>query len=128
MNRLITLLVALIALAANGYAKSPEKLIIEAIEKSDWLALDSLYKAAPEGSLSDFVDVYSRCLIGNRLNRPELSIPAFEQLFGQHSEELSKIGTHALIFAMDLSRVGDNAKAAAMLSSVIDNPALHLDS
>lgn len=92
------------------------------MNSGDWFALDSLYKVSPKDSISGFLEVYGRCLIGNRFNRPEVSIPAFEDLLENHyqSLSLSQILNSAVMCAIDLSRLGENSKAASILSSVKD--------
>lgn len=96
--------------------------IADAMERNDWFMLDSIYRVAPEGSITDFLEVYSRCLIGNRLNRPEVSIPAFEALLDAYYERLSlkQVVSSAVMCAFDHSRVGDNSKAASFLAQVHD--------
>lgn len=100
------------------------------MNNSDWFALDSLYQTEPKDSISDFFEIFSRCLIGNRLNRPDVSIPAFTELFNTQSESLDfgNMLNSSMMFAMDLSRIGDNKTAAKMLSSTLDSIRTHLDS
>lgn len=97
---------------------------------SDWFALDSIYNEAPKGSINPFLEVFSRGLIGNRLNRPNVSIPAFEELLNNYSAslDLSNLLNSAVMLSMDYSKVGDNAKAASVLTSVLDATRQHLDS
>ncbi|MDE6578699.1 MAG: retroviral-like aspartic protease family protein [Muribaculaceae bacterium] len=128
MYRYLFFIIAALSLSLQCLSKSPEKQITDAMIASDWFALDSLYKAIPENELSDFIDVFSRCLIGNRLNRPQVSIPAFEQLLSVHSEEISNISTYAMMYAIDLSRLGQNSKAASVLSDVLNSNRQNLDS
>ena len=103
-------------------AKTADEKIAEAMNSSDWFALDSLYRTEPKDSISDFLEIYSRCLLGNRLNRPDVSIPAFGELFNTQSSnlDLGLLLASAQMFSMDLSRTGDNEKAAKVLSSVLD--------
>lgn len=107
---------------AIGYSRSFDEKITEAMNKADWFALDSVYSSAPKDSISDFLDVLSRGLIGNRFNRPDVSVPAFEELLGKHSDELAanQLMSYAFMCAVDLSRVGDNAKAASTLAAARD--------
>ena len=102
-----------------SYAQTPDEKIAEAMNNSDWFALDSLYRSEPKDSMSQFLEIFSRCLIGNRLNRPDVSIPAFAELFDTQSEnlDLGNLLNSSMMFAMDLSRIGDNKAAAKMLSS-----------
>ena len=113
-----------------GYSQSSDEKIADAMNNSDWFALDSLYQTEPRDSISDFFEIYSRCLIGNRLNRPDVSIPAFTELFNTQSEnlDLGNLLNSSMMFAMDLSRIGDNKAAAKMLSSTLDSIRTHLDS
>lgn len=122
--------VALLGTAVSAPAQSADIRIAEAMNSGDWFALDSIYHAESVDSISSFLEVFSRCLIGNRFNRPDVSIPAFECLLESHSSEL---GLHNLLnssvmYSMDLSRVGENAKAAALLESVVDATRSYLDS
>lgn len=98
-----------------------EKLIAEAMNSNNWFALDSLYKSIPENSLSDFTSLYAQALIGNRFNRPEISIPAFEKLLQEYSGQLDlndKLDA-AMMMSMDLSRIGNNDRAASILDSIL---------
>ena len=112
-----------------GYSQSYDEKIAETMNTADWFALDSIYKSAPKDSIWSFLDVYSRCLIGNRLNRPDVSIPAFGELFNTQSEQLDlgNMLNSAMMFSMDLSRVGDNTTAAAVLSSILNATKQYLD-
>ena len=111
-------------------AQSTDEKIAEAMNNSDWFALDSLYQTEPKDSISEFLEIFSRCLIGNRLNRPDVSIPAFAELFNTQSEnlDLGNLLNSSMMFAMDLSRIGDNKTAAKMLSSTLSSIRTHLDS
>ena len=111
-------------------AQSTDEKIAEAMNNSDWFALDSLYQTEPKDSISEFLEIFSRCLIGNRLNRPDVSIPAFTELFNTQSEnlDLGNLLNSSMMFAMDLSRIGDNKTAATMLSSTLSSIRTHLDS
>lgn len=113
-----------------SYSQSSDEKIAEAMNNSDWFALDSLYKVEPRDSISRFFEIFSRCLIGNRLNRPDVSIPAFAELFNTQSEnlDLGNMLNSSIMFAMDLSRIGDNKTAAKMLSLNLDAVRTHLDS
>ena len=111
-------------------AQTTDEKIAEAMNKSDWFALDSLYQTEPKDSISKFLDVFSRCLIGNRLNRPDVSIPAFAELLNTQSEnlDLGNLLNSSMMFAMDLSRIGDNKTAVNMLSSILSSTRTYLDS
>lgn len=112
-----------------SYGQSADEKIAEAINNSDWFALDSLYQTESKDSISQILEIFSRCLIGNRLNRPDCSIPAFTELLNTQSEniDLGNLLNSSLMFAMDLSRIGDNKTAAQMLSSILGSIRPHLD-
>ena len=77
MKKLILTLWICMGSFSLGYSQSSDEKIADAMNNSDWFALDSLYQTEPRDSISDFFEIFSRCLIGNRLNRPDVSIPAF---------------------------------------------------
>lgn len=112
------------------FAQSYNERIANAMNTSDWFALDSIYNVVPKDSIMTFLEVFSRGLIGNRLNRPDVSIPAFEELLHAHTAELDlqNLLNSAVMLSMDLSKTGDNAKAASTLSSVLDVTKQYLDS
>lgn len=95
---------------SSGYGQSSDEKIAAAMNNSDWFALDSLYQVEPKDSISQFLEIFSRCLIGNRLNRPDVSIPAFTELLNTQSEnlDLGNLLNSSMMLAMDLSRIGDN--------------------
>lgn len=130
MKKLILTLWICLGLGSYGYSQSSNEKIADAMNNSDWFALDSLYQTEPKDSISDFFEIFSRCLIGNRLNRPDVSIPAFTELFNTQSESLDfgNMLNSSMMFAMDLSRIGENKTAAKMLSSTLDSIRTHLDS
>ncbi len=126
---ILTLLICLGSFSFS-YSQRPDEKIAEAMNNSDWFALDSLYKTEPKDSISQFLEIFSRCLIGNRLNRPDISIPAFAELFNTQSKnlDLGNMLNSSMMFAMDLSRIGDNKTAAKMLSLNLEAVRTHLDS
>ena len=111
------------------YSQSYDEKIAKAMNESDWFKLDSLYKEIPKDSISGFLEVYTRCLIGNRLNRTDISIPAFSELFNNYSQDLdvSSLVSSAIMYAMDLSREGQNEAAANFLSTIIEAVGPHLE-
>lgn len=125
---LLYLLITLSLVTSN--AQSYDERLAAAMNSGDWFALDSIYNATPKDSISDFIEVYSRCLIGNRLNRPDVSIPAFTELFNNQASQLdlNNILNSAMMFAMDLGRTGDNATAGAVINSVLNSTKQYLDS
>lgn len=128
--RKITLSVIASIVSLASFSQTIDNRIANAINSGDWLALDSIYNAAPKDSIMSFLDVYSRALIGNRLNRPDISIPAFGELLNNHSAnlDLGNLLNSSVMLSMDLSKVGDNAKAAEMVASVLDATRQYLDS
>lgn len=117
-------------LSLASFAQSVDERIANAMNSGDWFALDFIYNAVPKDSIMPFLEVYSRALIGNRLNRPDISIPAFDELLHSHSAslDLGNLLNSSVMLSMDLSKVGDNAKAAAVVSSVLDATRQYLDS
>lgn len=126
----ILVAVAVWGIGLVGAAQSADVRIGEAMNRGDWFGLDSLYEVTPKDSIHPFFEVFSRCLLGNRFNRPDVSLPAFKDLLNNHSESL---GLHNLLnssvmYAMDLGKTGDNAMAASVLGAVLDATREHLDS
>lgn len=112
------------------FAQSIDERIADAMNTSDWFALDSIYNETPKDSINPFLEVFSRGLIGNRLNRPDTSVPAFEELLNNYSAylDLSNLLNSAVMLSMDYSKIGDNAQAASVLTSVLDAARQYLDS
>lgn len=125
---LSAILVSLIPVTA--LSQSIDEKIGYAMNTSDWFALDSLYSSAPKDSIHPFLEVYSRCLLGNRLNRPDVSIPAFQELLNTQSAylDLNNLIASTFMFGMDLSRIGQNQKAAEVTRSVLEASRQYLDS
>ncbi len=123
-----TIIIAICGLACT--AQSIDERIVNAMNTGDWIALDSIYNAASKDSIMPFLEVYSRALIGNRLNRPDVSIPAFGELLNKHSAnlDLSNLLNSSVMLSMDLSKVGQNDKAAEIVTSVLDATKQYLDS
>ena len=128
MKNIIFLFLVLFAFGSK--AQSIDEQIANAMNSGNWIALDSVYNEVPKDSIWDFLEVYSRCLIGNRLNRPEVSIPAFAELLQNHSEELDlgNLFSSSLMYAIDLSKVGKNKDAAELLTRILESTKQHLDS
>ena len=128
--RKITLSVIASILSFACFAQTIDSRIANAINSGDWIALDSIYNAAPKDSIMPFLEVYSRALIGNRLNRPDVSIPAFGELLNNHSVnlDLGNLLNSSVMLSMDLSKVGENDKAAEVVTSVLDATKQYLDS
>lgn len=125
---LLSLIITIFGLTCT--AQSIDERIANAMNTSDWFALDSIYNEVPKDSINPFLEVFSRALLGNRLNRPNVSIPAFEELLENYSAglDLSNLLNSAVMLSMDYSKVGENAKAAYVLTSVLDATKQHLDS
>lgn len=111
-------------------AQTIDEQIANAMNAGNWIELDSIYNETPKDSIWDFFEVYSRCLIGNRLNRPDVSIPAFAELLQNHSQELdiNNLFASSLMYAMDLSKVGKNQDAADLLTNILNATEQYLDS
>lgn len=129
MKRLIFLLaIAVFALAAN--AQSADQRLGAAMNSQDYFGLYDTYNSADKDSVSPFLEVFSRGLIGNRFNRPDISIPAFDELLKTQSQflDLNSLLSSAMMYSMDLSRTGRNAEAAELLSSVLQAACQSVDS
>lgn len=125
---LLSVIVMISSLASS--AQSYDERIGSAMNAGDWFALDSIYNAAPKDSIMPFLEVFSRCLIGNRLNRPDVSVAAFDELFKEHSASLGlgNLLSSTTMFATDLSRIGYNRQAADLAKSILDATRQYLDS
>lgn len=112
------------------FSQTIDEQIANAMNTSDWFTLDSIYNVTPKDSINPFLEAFSRGLIGNRLNRPELSIPAFEELLNTYSSslDLSNLLNSSIMLSMDYGKLGENAKAATVLTSVLDATKQYLDS
>ena len=125
--------IVLVLLTAAGVgqaaAQSADERIATAMNNADWFGLNDIYNSTPQDSINPFLEVFSRCLIGNRLNRPDVSVPAFRELLSSHSESLGlpNLLSSAYMYARDLSRTADNTAAASILRSVADAVRPHVD-
>ncbi len=129
MLRKILGIVTVCLISVTAHPQSTDEKIGHAMNTLDWFALDSIYSSSPKDSIHPFLEVYSRCLLGNRLNRPDVSIPAFQELLNTQSEylDLNNLISSTFMFGMDLSRIGQNGKAAEMTRSILDATRQHLD-
>lgn len=118
-------LVGFVSLSA--YSQSIDEKIGNAMNASDWFALDSLYNSTPKESINPFLEIFSRCLIGNRLNRTDISIPAFQELLNSGQLDLGNLISSVHMFGMDLSREGYNAEAASMINTIVTQTKQYLD-
>lgn len=127
-NLLLSVMIIISSLV--GSAQTYDERIASAMNASDWFALDSIYRVAPKDSIMPFLEVFSRCLIGNRLNRPDVSVGAFDQLFNEHSASLGleNLLSSTVMFATDLGRLGYNQQAAELAKTILEATREHLDS
>lgn len=130
MNRIIvfTLIMALSGIATK--AQNIDERIGSAMNSSDFFGLYDIYHSTPKDSINPFLEVFSRCLIGNRFNRPDISIPAFDELLKKQSEnlDLNLLLSSAMMYSRDLSRVGRNEDAYQLLSAVLSSAYQAVDS
>lgn len=124
------ILLAIAILSVSAKAQSVDDRIADAINTSDDFGLYDTYHNATKDSINPFLEVFSRCLIGNRLNQPNISIPAFEELFKTQSKnlDLNLLLQSAVMYSMDLSRVGRNAEANDVLASALSSAYQVVDS
>ena len=129
MKKLLFSFIVVISSLA-GSAQSYDERIATAMNEGDWFALDTIYNAAPKDSIMPFLEGFPRCLIGNRFNRPDVSIPAFDQLFKEHTASLglSNLLSSTIMYATDLGRLGYNEQAGALSKSILEATRQHLDS
>lgn len=128
--RRIALVVIMAALPFFAFAQlSYDEKLADAMNRAEWFELEEIYNGAPKDSISEFMEIYSRCLIGNRLNRPDVSIPAFTELFSTQSQilDVGNLTSSAIMFAMDLSRIGENEQAGKLVTSVMEAVETYLD-
>lgn len=113
----------------TGHSQTHDEKLVNAMNSGNWFALDSIYNAAPKDSVMPFIEVFSRCLIGNRLNRPDVSVNAFAELFTDHSASLGieNLLSSTIMYSTDLSRIGRNGMAAAHTKAVLDATRQYLD-
>lgn len=102
-------------------AQTIDERIGAAMNASDFFGLYDTYHSVPTDSINPFLEVLSRGVIGNRFNRPELSIPAFEELIKDYygNLDLNLLISCSVMYSMDLSRVGRNEDAHRLLSAVL---------
>ena len=48
-----------------GSAQSINDKILNAINRSDWFGLDSIYNSVPKDSIHPYLEISSRCFIGH---------------------------------------------------------------
>lgn len=123
---ILYMLAGIVSLGA--FPQSIDEKIGNAMNASDWFALDSIYNAVPKDSINPFLEIFSRCLIGNRLNRTDVSIPAFKELLNSQQLDLGNLVSTVHMFSMDLSREGYNAEAASMINGIVAQTRQYMDS
>lgn len=125
---LVSIIIAVSYLSA--WPQSIDERIGNAMNTSDYFGLYDIYHNAPKDSINPFLEVFSRCLIGNRFNRPDISLPAFDELLKKQSEnlDLNLLLQSSVMFSMDLSRVGKNKEASELLCSVLSSAYQMVDS
>ena len=111
-------------------AQSIDERIATAMNTSDFFGLNDIYNSTPKDSIDPFLEVFSRCLVGNRFNRPDISIPAFDELLKTQSEmlDLNLLLQSAVMYSMDLSRTGKNEEAYNLISAVLSSAYQIVDS
>lgn len=127
-NLILIITIALSCFAAK--AQSIDERLGAAMNSSDFFGLYDIYYNTPKDSINPFLEVFSRCIIGNRFNRPDISIPAFDELFKTQSDnlDLNLLLSSSVMFSMDLSRVGKNEEAYNLLSAVLSSACRMVDS
>lgn len=127
-NLILIITIVLSCFAAK--AQSIDERLGTAMNSSDFFGLYDIYYNTPKDSINSFLEVFSRCMIGNRFNRPDISIPAFDELFKTQSDnlDLNLLLSSSVMFSMDLSRVGKNEEAYNLLSAVLSSAYRMVDS
>ena len=129
MKKLILIFTIILSCFA-AKAQSIDERIGTTMNTSDFFGLHDIYYSTPKDSITPFLEVFSRCLIGNRFNRPDISIPAFDELLKTQSEmlDLNLLLQSSVMYSMDLSRVGKNEDAYNLLSAVLSSAYQMVDS
>lgn len=129
MRKLIFLITIFIT-GVSAVAQSIDERLGASMNSSDFFGLYDTYYSAQKDSIHPFLEVFSRCLIGNRFNRPDISIPAFGELLKNQSQnlDLNLLLQSSVMYSMDLSRVGKNDEAYNLLSSVMSAVSQTVDS
>lgn len=129
MKKIAFILILVLSCIATK-AQTIDERIGAAINSSDNFGLYDIYYNAQKDSIDPFLEVFSRCLIGNRFNRPDISIPAFDELLKKQSDrlDLNLLLQCSVMFSMDLSRVGKNEEAYNLMSAVLSSACQMVDS
>ena len=122
-SKSLVLSICMVLSFVGAKAQSIDERIGAVMNSSDYFGLYDIYNNTPSDSINPFLEVFSRCLIGNRFNRPDISIPAFDELLKRHSEylDLNLLLSSSVMFSMDLGRVGRNEEAFALMSSILSS-------
>lgn len=126
----LTLILTMLLYCFVTKAQSIDERIAGTMNSSDFFGLYDIYNSTPKDSINPFLEVFSRCLIGNRFNRPDISIPAFDELLKTQSEnlDLNLLLQSSVMYSMDLSRVGKNKEAYNTMSSILSAAYQMMDS
>lgn len=129
MNKILSL-ITLLAISISAIAQSIDERVGGAMNSSDHFGLYDIYHSSPKDSINPFLEVFSRCMLGNRFNRPDISIPAFDELLKTQNQylDLNLLLQSAAMYSMDLSRVGRNREAAELLAAVLQSAYQMVDS
>lgn len=126
----LSLIITILLSCFVARAQSVDERIATAMNTSDFFGLHDVYCSTPKDSINPFLEVFSRCLIGNRFNRPDISIPAFDELLKTQSEmlDLNLLLQSSVMYSMDLSRTGKNEEAYNLISAVLSSAYQMVDS
>lgn len=126
----LSLIITILLSCFVARAQSVDERIAMAMNTSDFFGLHDVYCSTPKDSINPFLEVFSRCLIGNRFNRPDISIPAFDELLKTQSEmlDLNLLLQSSVMYSMDLSRTGKNEEAYNLISAVLSSAYQMIDS
>lgn len=129
MKKIAFILILVLSCIATK-AQTIDERIGAAINSSANFGLYDIYYNAQKDSIDPFLEVFSRCLIGNRFNRPDISIPAFDELLKKQSDrlDLNLLLQSSVMYSMDLSRVGKNEEAYNLMSAVLSSAYQMVDS
>lgn len=123
IHRIIIFIALLLSIGQATGANGTDRKIADAVDSADWLALDSLRSCLPHDSISPMLEVYSRCMTGFWLNRPDEALGGFRELFATHGSSLTpdmKLRS-GVMFAMALSREGLNEAAHVTVDHLIND-------
>ena len=128
LSRKLLVALAMASAISAGYGQSADNRIGEAIGHGDWFGLYDAYYSTPKDSIQSFLKLLSRCMIGNRFNRTDISLPAFAELMKTPGLDPAWLTNLVVMYSMDMSRTGQNKEAASMMRGAIDTQCQGLDS